>query len=133
MSIWCSVKLAQNARATDLLLACGNVDVFGTIRTGERGFLNSEWIVGDSETGPIRRSGTSATAVGWWSRHVALRNLLGACGRVDCFRMRRHPGEQGMFIEQERNLLHVAKTRAREQLFVSHAGRRSDLLVRLVH
>ena len=39
--------------------------------------------------------------------------------------------EQAMFIEQERNLLYVAMTRAREQLFVSYAGRPSELLTRL--
>jgi hypothetical protein len=40
--------------------------------------------------------------------------------------------ERTMFIEQERNLLYVAMTRAREQLFVSHAGRPSDFLKGLV-
>jgi superfamily I DNA/RNA helicase len=36
--------------------------------------------------------------------------------------------ERDLFIEQERNLLYVALTRAREQIFVSHAGRPSNFL-----
>ena len=36
--------------------------------------------------------------------------------------------DRGLFVEQERNLLYVALTRAREQLFLSHAGRPSDFL-----
>jgi superfamily I DNA/RNA helicase len=36
--------------------------------------------------------------------------------------------ERGLFVEQERNLLYVALTRAREQVFLSHAARPSDFL-----
>jgi hypothetical protein len=36
--------------------------------------------------------------------------------------------ERGLFVEQERNLLYVALTRAREQVFLSHAARPSEFL-----
>jgi superfamily I DNA/RNA helicase len=36
--------------------------------------------------------------------------------------------ERDLFVEQERNLLYVALTRAREQAFDSHAARPSDFL-----
>jgi superfamily I DNA/RNA helicase len=36
--------------------------------------------------------------------------------------------ERGLFVEQERNLLYVALTRAREQVFVSYAASPSDFL-----
>jgi superfamily I DNA/RNA helicase len=38
--------------------------------------------------------------------------------------------DQAMFVEQERNLLYVALTRAREQVLVTHTGRPSDFLAR---
>jgi ATP-dependent exoDNAse (exonuclease V) beta subunit len=36
-----------------------------------------------------------------------------------------------LFVEQERNLLYVALTRAREQVIVTHASRPSALLDKL--
>jgi superfamily I DNA/RNA helicase len=36
--------------------------------------------------------------------------------------------DQGLFVEQERNLFYVAVTRAREQVFVTHSGRPSQFL-----
>lgn len=36
------------------------------------------------------------------------------------------PVERSLFVEQERNLLYVTLTRAREQVFISHAGRLGD-------
>jgi superfamily I DNA/RNA helicase len=38
------------------------------------------------------------------------------------------PVERELFVEQERNLLYVALTRARESVLVSHTGRSSALL-----
>jgi superfamily I DNA/RNA helicase len=39
--------------------------------------------------------------------------------------------EQALFVEQERNLLYVSLTRAREQVLLSHAGQPSPLLAQL--
>jgi superfamily I DNA/RNA helicase len=41
------------------------------------------------------------------------------------------PVERDLFVEQERNLLYVALTRAREQVIVTHASRPSALLDKL--
>jgi superfamily I DNA/RNA helicase len=41
------------------------------------------------------------------------------------------PVERDFFVEQERNLLYVALTRAREQVIVSHSGRSSALVNKL--
>lgn len=41
------------------------------------------------------------------------------------------PVERELFVEQERNLLYVALTRAREQVIVTHASRPSTLLEKL--
>ena len=41
------------------------------------------------------------------------------------------PVERDLFVEQERNLLYVALTRAREQVIVTHASRPSTLVEKL--
>jgi ATP-dependent exoDNAse (exonuclease V) beta subunit len=39
--------------------------------------------------------------------------------------------EQALFVEQERNLLYVALTRAREQVMVTYRGHPSELLTKI--
>ena len=41
--------------------------------------------------------------------------------------------DQGLFVEQERNLFYVAVTRAREQVLVTHSGRPSQFLANLAN